>query len=242
MMWPWFLIFNESQQTVVIGILGFIASFLLGQVYFIRRKKRTSIKNSFNNYETEFAESLLSQYSAKLAALTKIIQNVILRLEYIERGLVLRHTSTTEKSVIDSESIKSTDTLPLSSEFNVSEASDYAVTDHISDVHKKSDITNSRHNIRDKKINSDEDTRHGKNLYDIKDMTLFILELLNSNPMNSSEIQNQVKRSREHTSRFMKGLFVKGLVSREIHTKPFVYTITDEGRKLLKVSRNHDLV
>jgi DNA-binding HxlR family transcriptional regulator len=241
-MWPWFLTFDESQQTVVIGILGFIASFLLGQLYFIRRRKRTTVKNSFNNYETEFAESLLSQYSAKLAALTKIIQNVILRLEYIERGSVLRHTSPTEKSDIESKSIKSTDTLPLSSEFDLSEASDYDVTGHISDVRKKSDITNSRHNIRDRKNNRDEDASHRENLYNIKDMTLFILELLNSRPMNSSEIQNQVKRSREHTSRFMKGLFVKGLVSREIDTKPFVYTITDEGRKLLKVSRNHDLV
>jgi CTP-dependent riboflavin kinase len=56
--------------------------------------------------------------------------------------------------------------------------------------------------------------------------------------MSSTEIQHEVKKSREHTSRFMKSLFVKQLVSRDVHTKPFVYRITDEGRKLLKASHN----
>jgi hypothetical protein len=33
----------------------------------------------------------------------------------------------------------------------------------------------------------------------------------------------------------MKKLFLQGLVSRDMNTKPFLYTLTDEGRKQLKV-------
>ena len=69
-------------------------------------------------------------------------------------------------------------------------------------------------------------------------MTALVLKLLSERSMNTIEIQSKVNRTREHTSRFMKRLFLQGLVSREMDAKPFVYRLTDEGRRQLKVFRN----
>jgi hypothetical protein len=41
-------------------------------------------------------------------------------------------------------------------------------------------------------------------------------------------------RSREHAARLMKELFEKGLVSRNNSSKPFVYQLTEEGKRLLE--------
>jgi len=223
-MWPW--TFDESQQTVVIGILGFITVFLLIQLYFIR-KRHEKVKTGSSNYDLEFAESLLSKYSAKLTALTKMIQNLSLRLEFVEKEMVLKYKNqgNSSKSLT---TIDSSDTLSL---ISGSDMTKHPVVSDISDIHLQSDVTKSEDNLY--KIRN---TDH--NLHDVSDMSLFVLELLNTKPMSSTEIQHEVKKSREHTSRFMKGLFVKQLVSRDVQTKPFVYRITDEGRKLLRVSGN----
>ena len=84
-MWPWPWFFDESQQTVVIAILGFIGAFLLTHYFFSFRSRSTIITDS-NSYD-ELIESLLSQYSAKFGATTKIIEGISLRLELLERAL-----------------------------------------------------------------------------------------------------------------------------------------------------------
>jgi predicted transcriptional regulator len=42
-----------------------------------------------------------------------------------------------------------------------------------------------------------------------------------------------IDRSREHTSRLMKALFDRGFVVRNDRNKPFVYEITEAGRRYL---------
>jgi hypothetical protein len=59
------------------------------------------------------------------------------------------------------------------------------------------------------------------------------LKLLSQKPMSTIEIKKALDLSREHTARFMKGLFDKGLVNRDDSEKPFVYRLTDEGKKYL---------
>ena len=229
-MWPWFWALDESQQSVITGISGFIAAFLVIQLYFIKKRKRyENMKNGSSNYDLEFTESLLSKYSAKVTALTKMIQNLSLRLEFLEKEMVLKYKnqSNISKSMRSADPSDALSLIP-NSDITKSVASDIS---DISDISLRRDITSS--------VDDSYETKNaGWNLDDLSDMTTFVLGLLNTRSMNSTEIQHEVKKSREHTSRFMKSLFVKQLVSRDVHTKPFVYRITDEGRKLLKASHN----
>jgi DNA-binding transcriptional ArsR family regulator len=69
-----------------------------------------------------------------------------------------------------------------------------------------------------------------------------ILRKLEDNSLTTREVQTVIGRTREHTSRLMKKLFEEKLVYRDVSTKPFRYTITVEGRKLLSkhsASKSH---
>jgi outer membrane biosynthesis protein TonB len=63
------------------------------------------------------------------------------------------------------------------------------------------------------------------------------LRLLAEGTKNTRQLTDTLKKSREHTARLMKELFDLGLVRRNVTTKPFVYQITDEGRRRLESSR-----
>jgi hypothetical protein len=63
-----------------------------------------------------------------------------------------------------------------------------------------------------------------------------ILKLLVKQSRTSREIQHAIGRTREHTARLMKALYVANLVSRDSSSKPFKYNITDAGYLQLKAS------
>lgn len=67
----------------------------------------------------------------------------------------------------------------------------------------------------------------------------YILKKLEDTSLSTKEIQLMIGRTREHTSRLMKKLYDEQLVEREISTKPFRYTITDEGR--IRLSKHSSL-
>ncbi len=70
----------------------------------------------------------------------------------------------------------------------------------------------------------------------------YILKKLEDSSLTTREIQQIIGRTREHTSRLMKKLYEDRFVDRDMDAKPFKYTITDEGRKLLikhSVSKKH---
>ena len=60
-----------------------------------------------------------------------------------------------------------------------------------------------------------------------------VIELLGRKAMDTIEIKESVGVSREHTARIMKSLFDRGLVTRNESEKPFVYQLSDEGRRYL---------
>ncbi|MDI1494912.1 MAG: putative membrane protein [Cenarchaeum symbiont of Oopsacas minuta] len=62
-----------------------------------------------------------------------------------------------------------------------------------------------------------------------------ILHAITDKSMTSRDIQITIGRTREHTSRLMKKLSSEGLVQRHSGTKPYVYSITKEGEKRLKM-------
>jgi hypothetical protein len=80
-------------------------------------------------------------------------------------------------------------------------------------------VTVTQHAIIEKEVNSTTD---------------YILKLMVERPRSSREVQLAIGRTREHTARLMKKLHDLGLVSRDINTKPFRYSITDAGREMLK--------
>jgi len=60
-----------------------------------------------------------------------------------------------------------------------------------------------------------------------------ILRVLTSGPKTAPQIVELVGTTREHTGRLMKQLFTRGLVIRNDQNKPYVYEITDDGRRQL---------
>ena len=60
-----------------------------------------------------------------------------------------------------------------------------------------------------------------------------VVEMLQEKARTSVEIRQRFNISREHAARLLKGLFDKGLVSRNDSGKPFVYELTDAGRRYL---------
>jgi len=65
---------------------------------------------------------------------------------------------------------------------------------------------------------------------------LKVLGLLAESPRNTRQLTDAVGMSREHTARLMKALFEVGLVTRNDATKPFVYQLSDQGRRYLPAS------
>jgi len=63
-----------------------------------------------------------------------------------------------------------------------------------------------------------------------------VLQLLLERGRSSVEIKSLINKSREHTARLMKSLFEKRLVGRDDSKKPFVYQLTEEGRRYLSAS------
>ena len=65
-----------------------------------------------------------------------------------------------------------------------------------------------------------------------------ILEKLIEAPKSSTQIKTIIGKSREHTARLMKSLFDREYVIRNDAKRPFVYEITDLGRRYLAESRS----
>ena len=62
---------------------------------------------------------------------------------------------------------------------------------------------------------------------------LAAVRLLGEGPKNTRQLTDALGKSREHTARVMKELFDRGLVSRNDSTKPFVYQLTEAGRRFV---------
>jgi len=60
-----------------------------------------------------------------------------------------------------------------------------------------------------------------------------LLQMLGEKPRTSVEVRERFGISREHSARLLKRLFDRGLVVRNDSAKPFVYELTEQGRRLL---------
>ena len=67
-----------------------------------------------------------------------------------------------------------------------------------------------------------------------EDSVKHVLKLITKKPMTSRDIEVTFGgRSREHVSRLMKKLFDGGLVERNTTSRPYIYSITDSGKKYI---------
>jgi len=62
---------------------------------------------------------------------------------------------------------------------------------------------------------------------------LQILMFISDSPKTSKEVQDSIKKSREHTSRLLKSLFEKKYLGRENKGKYYIYFITDQGKRII---------
>jgi len=62
---------------------------------------------------------------------------------------------------------------------------------------------------------------------------LQILRYISTSQRTSREVQDAIIKSREHTARLLKILYEKNYLKRESKGKYFVYSITDQGNKLI---------
>jgi DNA-binding HxlR family transcriptional regulator len=60
-----------------------------------------------------------------------------------------------------------------------------------------------------------------------------VIKLLSVKSRSSVEIKELIGKSREHAARLMKALYDSGLVTRDTSKKPFVYQLTETGRRYL---------
>ncbi len=71
----------------------------------------------------------------------------------------------------------------------------------------------------------------GTNVLDATQVAALVA--LNESPKSTRQLTDSIMKSREHTARVMKRLFESGLVERDASSKPYVYQLTDEGRRRL---------
>jgi len=67
----------------------------------------------------------------------------------------------------------------------------------------------------------------------LSDIELNILKFIATGPKSSREVQLTIRKSREHTARLLKNLYLKKLLNRENQGRFFVYSLSDQGKKII---------
>ena len=99
---------------------------------------------------------------------------------------------------------------------------------------KASDVTEAKPAVQQEESQpSQESQGQGGGRPELDESQVALLNLLKDGSKNTRQLTDALKLSREHTARMMKELFERGLVSRNDSAKPFVYQLTEDGRRHL---------
>jgi DNA-binding transcriptional ArsR family regulator len=225
---------SESQLDVVMSVTVFVAVFIAVTV-FVRLKVKLDKKKEkvdINENQHYIIESVLSKHLEKLDKIVSSIGELKARMDLLESHDSFSTSdvsSSAPKRIISS----TTNTRAKRYENSPESKTDMVRRDRVSDIISQ-DLTN------DKSYKYTVSDSVGSNSHlDIKrsihqETSTYILRLLQEAPRSAREIQYNIGKTREHISRLMKKLHDEGLVDRNMSTKPFIYKITDEGRKLLE--------
>jgi DNA-binding transcriptional ArsR family regulator len=230
---------SESQLDVVMSVMAFIAVFIAVMV-FVRLKIKLSKQNEkidINKNEDYVIKSVLSKHLAKLDKIVSSMGELKARLDLLEGhnsfGMSDMPLSAPTR-VIPSVTDTHTERYENFPEFKT-DISGKVHRNRISDITSQDLANNKSHKyIINNNVDSDShlDIKYSYSIR--RETSIYILKLLQEAPRSAREIQHNVGKTREHISRLMKKLYDEGLVDRNMSTKPFVYKITDEGRKLLE--------
>jgi len=155
--------------------------------------------------------TLLIYYFPKIITLntrikesTNIIQNIISELN--------RRLHNQDKKIIDHEVKLEIIELKLSR--LITESPDI----------KKDDNINVEKSISSKIYESDSSHNNNKSI-NLNETEKLVIELLSKKEMTSRELQNNIKKTREHTSRILHKLFLNNYITRSEIRRPFIYRI-----------------
>jgi len=225
---------SESQLDVVMSVTAFIAVFIAVTAFVRLKIKLDKKKEKVDIKENQhyIIESVLSKHLEKLDKIVSSIGELKARMDLLESHDSFSTSdvsSSAPKRIISSTTNTRTKQYENSPEFKT----DMVRRDRVSDIISQ-DLAN------DKSYKYTVSDSVDSNSYlDIKrsihqEISIHILRLLQEAPRSAREIQYNIGKTREHISRLMKKLHDEGLVDRSMSTKPFIYKITDEGRKLLE--------
>jgi DNA-binding transcriptional ArsR family regulator len=207
---------NESQLNVLLSIIVFFLSFLGVLTYMRFRSRRSAIQNE---HKYAILEAVLSKYVMRVENSTKMVEELRTKIDIMEAKMSGDNDIEGRRTRTIIDNVRKTNT----NSFNAHE-----------DQHKDiivDDSVTSQVNITRNRI---DDMIDDKGLNKSQNTVSSILKLLSQSPMTAREIQVNTRKTREHTSRLMKRLYNESLVTRDVDNKPFLYKITDEGRKLLE--------
>jgi predicted transcriptional regulator len=187
-------------------LLASIALFLVTFfiVMFLMRVKNGT--NKRNKVRKNVIESILSEYSDRLENYKIMITEIRTKVDLLD--IKINNITTNYNKDGVSDNIKIIDPLQKP-EIKSSVISDVMTSDSDSDINN-----NQSHDDSDNTIN-------------------IILKSLTETPQTARDIQQLIKKSREHTSRLLKKLYLQNLVSRDNKSTPFRYHITEEGHRRL---------
>ena len=224
-------LFTESHLDVMISITVFIVAFII--VMYFAKFKVSFVKDRKMDNQHYVIESVLSKNLAKLDKIVNSIGELRTRLDLLEdnEGIpVSRTTLNTRMSYIKSLSNTKAG-YEISNNKNNNSAAEVYQNNSVRPIKPNSVISLGLYRKSHKRVGIDGNRQKEDDLH--KDTSIYILELLRESPRTAREIQYDVGKTREHISRLVKKLYDRGLVSRDLNVKPFVYKITDEGHKLL---------
>jgi hypothetical protein len=176
-------------------------------VMFLMRVKNGTYRR--NKVKKNVIESILSEYSDRLENYKIMITEIRTKVDLLD--IKINNITTNYNKDGISNNIKIIDPLQKP-EIKSTVISDVMSSDSDSDINN-----NQSHDDSDNTIN-------------------IILKSLTETPQTARDIQQLIKKSREHTSRLLKKLYLQNLVSRDNKSTPFRYHITEEGHRRLHQS------
>ena len=200
-------------------VISVMSSFIIGLLSMIIYNKLKRLeKASISQRNKTIIEAIVSEYSLRLKDFEKIITELQLRMDTMELRTLQHPISQTPTIFTDNDRMSH---IQRTISQHHSHQPEQSPASHVSET--MTTITQQQHptiTITEK-----------NNVPIMQNSTLdYILKLLSEKPRTSREIQHAIGRTREHTSRLMKGLYEMNLVARESNIKPFKYAITDAGR------------
>jgi DNA-binding transcriptional ArsR family regulator len=225
---------SESQLDVVMSVTAFIAVFIAVTAFVRLKIKLDKKKEKVDIKENQhyIIESVLSKHLEKLDKIVSSIGELKARMDLLESHDSFSTSdvsSSAPKRIISS----TTNTRAKQYENSPESKTDMVRRDRVSDIISQ-DLTDDKsykYTVSDS-VGSNSHLDMKRSIH--QETSTYILRLLQEAPRSAREIQYNIGKTREHISRLMKKLHDEGLVDRNMSTKPFIYKITDEGRKLLE--------